>query len=42
MLVAGDPTRGIADTSEITGIWRHGHRLDRDAYRAALEATDTE
>ncbi|MBB4935138.1 imidazolonepropionase-like amidohydrolase [Lipingzhangella halophila] len=38
LLVAGDPTRDIAATGEIVGVWRRGHRFDREAYRAALDA----
>lgn len=41
LLVAGDPTRDITATRDITGIWRRGQRFDRDAYRATLDTTDT-
>ena len=42
LLTDGDPTRDITATREITGVWRRGRRLDREAYRAALETTDTQ
>ena len=31
LLVKGDPTTDITATRNITGIWRHGTRLDREA-----------
>lgn len=37
LLVAGDPTRDITASTEIAGIWRRGHRFDREAYRADLD-----
>lgn len=30
LLVAGDPTHDITATTGILGVWRHGHRLDRE------------
>jgi imidazolonepropionase-like amidohydrolase len=35
LLVDGDPTRDIAATRAIAGVWKLGARIDRDAYRAA-------
>ncbi|AHH18588.1 putative amidohydrolase [Nocardia nova SH22a] len=37
LLVEGDPTRRIAATTEIIGVWRAGHRFDRDRYRTTLD-----
>jgi len=36
LLVDGDPTTNIDDTLSISGIWRRGERLDRDAKRRSL------
>ncbi|HET7506116.1 MAG TPA: amidohydrolase family protein [Kofleriaceae bacterium] len=36
LLVEGDPTTDILETRRIAGIWRGGHRFDREAYRARL------
>jgi imidazolonepropionase-like amidohydrolase len=36
LLVDGDPTRRIAATTQIAGVWRAGTRFDRDRYRAAV------
>jgi len=38
LLVEGDPTVEIAATRRIAGIWRGGHRFDRDGYRARVAA----
>jgi imidazolonepropionase-like amidohydrolase len=38
LLVNGDPTTDITATNEITDVWRHGHRLDREACRATLHS----
>lgn len=38
VLVDGDPTRDIEATRRIAGVWRGGHRFDRDAYRARVAA----
>jgi imidazolonepropionase-like amidohydrolase len=37
LLVAGDPTRDITASAEISGIWRGGHRFDRELYRTGLD-----
>lgn len=37
LLVRGDPTADIAATRAIDGVWKAGHRLDRDAWRAAVD-----
>jgi len=39
VLVDGDPTRDIQATRRIEGIWRGGHRFDRDAYRRQIAET---
>lgn len=39
LLVDGDPTVDILATRAIAGIWKEGLRFDRDAYRAAIEAS---
>ncbi len=36
LLVEGDPSTDITRTRALKGIWREGHRFDREAYRAAL------
>jgi imidazolonepropionase-like amidohydrolase len=38
LLVRGDPTVDIRQTRDIAGVWKEGRRLDRDAWRAQLEA----
>lgn len=38
LLVDGDPTVEITATRRIAGIWRGGHRFDRDGYRARVAA----
>lgn len=37
LLVDGDPTTDVAATCRIAGVWRAGHRLDREAYRAEVD-----
>jgi imidazolonepropionase-like amidohydrolase len=37
LLVEGDPTGDIRATRNIVGIWKHGVRFDREAYRRALQ-----
>lgn len=38
LLVNGDPGEDITATRDIAGIWKFGKRLDRDSYRAKMEA----
>ena len=38
VLVEGDPTTDITQTRRIVAVWRAGHKVDRDAYRAAIAA----
>jgi imidazolonepropionase-like amidohydrolase len=38
LLVRGDPTVDIRQTRDIAGVWKEGRQLDRDAWRAQLEA----
>ena len=37
LMVEGDPTSDILATRKVTGVWKQGARIDRDAYRAAVE-----
>lgn len=37
LLVRGDPTTDIHHTLDILAVWKEGHRLDRDAFRARLQ-----
>lgn len=39
VLVRGDPTVDVRQTRDILAVWKEGRRLDRDAWRARLEAT---
>jgi imidazolonepropionase-like amidohydrolase len=36
VLVDGDPTAEIAATRKIVGVWKQGHPIDRQAYRAEV------
>ncbi len=36
LLVEGDPTEDITNTRRISGVWKRGHRIDRDAYRRTI------
>jgi len=36
LLVKGDPTTDIKATRRIVGVWKHGHRMDRDAVRESV------
>jgi imidazolonepropionase-like amidohydrolase len=36
VLVDGDPTADITMTRRIAGVWKHGHAIDRNAYRDAI------
>ncbi|MFI5455533.1 MAG: amidohydrolase family protein [Isosphaerales bacterium] len=36
VLVDGDPTADITATRRIAGVWKHGQRIDRDAYRGLV------
>jgi imidazolonepropionase-like amidohydrolase len=36
VLIDGDPTADIRATRKIVGVWKQGHAIDRDAYRAAI------
>lgn len=38
VLVEGDPSEDIAATRAIVGVWKAGHRLDREARRKRVEA----
>ena len=38
LLVRGDPAEDIKATRDIVGVWKLGRRVDRDSYRAAMEA----
>lgn len=38
LLVDGDPTVDITATRAIAGVWRGGHRFDREAYRTGIAA----
>jgi imidazolonepropionase-like amidohydrolase len=38
LLVQGDPTADIRMTREISGVWKRGKKLNREAYRARIEA----
>jgi imidazolonepropionase-like amidohydrolase len=38
LLVRGDPTVDVRQTRDILAVWKEGRRLDRDAWRAHLEA----
>ena len=38
VLVRGDPTTDIKMTRDIVTVWKRGKKLDRDAYRARVEA----
>ena len=38
LLVEGDPTEDVAATRAVVGVWKGGVRIDRDAYRAGIEA----
>ena len=40
LLVNGNPTADITRTRAIAAVWRAGTRLDRDAYRDRLRATE--
>lgn len=42
LLVDGDPTADIRATRNIVGIWKQGVRFDREAYRRALRAAETQ
>jgi imidazolonepropionase-like amidohydrolase len=39
VLVRGDPTVDVRKARDISAVWKEGRRLDRDAWRAHLEAT---
>src|SRR5262249_38121266 len=36
LLIDGDPTTDISASLSIEGVWRRGHRLDRERYRTSL------
>ena len=38
LLVEGDPTEDVTATRDVVGVWKGGVRIDRDAYRAGIEA----
>jgi imidazolonepropionase-like amidohydrolase len=42
LLVRGDPTADIRMTRDIVAVWKRGKQLDRDAYRARVEAARRE
>jgi imidazolonepropionase-like amidohydrolase len=42
LLVRGDPTVDIQLTRSIVAVWKRGKKLDRDAYRAHMEAARQE
>lgn len=37
VLVRGDPTEDIRATRDIVGVWKHGVRVEREAYRRSVE-----
>jgi imidazolonepropionase-like amidohydrolase len=39
LLVRGDPTMDVRQTRDIVAVWKQGRRLDREAWRAQLEAS---
>jgi imidazolonepropionase-like amidohydrolase len=39
LLVRGDPTQDIRMTRDIVAIWKQGQRLDREAFRARIDAS---
>jgi imidazolonepropionase-like amidohydrolase len=39
LLVRGDPTTDIQLTRDIVAVWKRGKRLDREAYRARVQAS---
>lgn len=42
LLVRGDPTADVRQTRDIVAVWKQGRRLDREAWRAQLEASRLE
>jgi imidazolonepropionase-like amidohydrolase len=38
VLVRGDPTTDIRQTRDIVAVWKQGRQLDREAYRARVDA----
>ena len=38
LLVEGDPTADVKATRKIVGVWKRGRAVDRDAYKAEVEA----
>jgi imidazolonepropionase-like amidohydrolase len=39
LLVRGDPTADVRQARDIVAVWKEGRRLDREAWRAQLEAS---
>jgi imidazolonepropionase-like amidohydrolase len=37
VLIDGDPTTDITATHKIAGVWKHGHPIDRAAYRSEVQ-----
>lgn len=41
VLVEGDPFREIKATRAILGVWKHGKKIDREAYRRRIKSDDS-